>query len=137
MKVIAFEEHYKMPAIAQANKAHPIEQIYDTWKQLGRFPGDPSLGVPPGIYALDDKRIAAMDAAGIGFRSFPTQYRVPRNWSRHWDLSWLDNQMMPHMRQSPVIRTDFGALQHYQCAIPKRRSRNSSALSVNWALSAH
>jgi hypothetical protein len=29
MKVIAFEEHYKIPAIAQANKAHPIEQIYE------------------------------------------------------------------------------------------------------------
>jgi uncharacterized protein len=65
MKVIAFEEHYKTHAIAQANKANPIEQTYDTWKQLGRFPGDPALGVPPGIYALDDKRIAAMDAAGI------------------------------------------------------------------------
>jgi uncharacterized protein len=65
MKVIAFEEHYKIPAIAQANKANPIEQIYETWKKLGQFPGDPSLGVPPGIYALDDKRIAAMDEAGI------------------------------------------------------------------------
>lgn len=65
MKVIAFEEHYKTPAIAQANKAHSIEQSYDTWKHLGLFPGDPSLGVPPGIYALDDTRIAAMDASGI------------------------------------------------------------------------
>ena len=36
MKVIAFEEHYKTHAIAQANKANPIEQTYDTWKQLGR-----------------------------------------------------------------------------------------------------
>ncbi len=65
MKVIAFEEHYKTPAIAQANSAHPIEQVYHTWQKLGRFPGDPSQGVPPGIYDLDDKRIAAMDAAGI------------------------------------------------------------------------
>ncbi|HTU50695.1 MAG TPA: amidohydrolase family protein [Acidobacteriaceae bacterium] len=65
MKVIAFEEHYKIPAIAQANKANPIEQIYDTWNKLGRFPGDPSKGVPPDIYDLDEKRIAAMDAAGI------------------------------------------------------------------------
>jgi uncharacterized protein len=65
MKVIAFEEHYKTPAIAQANKAHPIEQVYDTWKKSGRFPGDASQGVPPGIYDLGDKRIAAMDAAGI------------------------------------------------------------------------
>jgi predicted TIM-barrel fold metal-dependent hydrolase len=65
MKVIAFEEHYKTRAIAQANSAHPIEQVYNTWQKLGRFPGDPSQGVPPGIYDLDDKRIAAMDAAGI------------------------------------------------------------------------
>ncbi len=65
MKVIAFEEHYKTPAIAQANKANPIEQIYDRWNKLGRFPGDPSQGIPHGIYDLDEKRIAAMDSAGI------------------------------------------------------------------------
>ena len=63
MKVIAFEEHYKIPAIAQANKDNPIEQIYEKWQKLGRFPGNPSQGVPPGIYDLDEKRIAAMDAA--------------------------------------------------------------------------
>jgi hypothetical protein len=33
MKVIAFEEHYKLPAIAQANKDHPIEQVYDAWEK--------------------------------------------------------------------------------------------------------
>jgi hypothetical protein len=65
MKVIAFEEHYKTPAIAQANKANPIELIYDKWHSLGRFPGDPSEGIPHGIYNLGDKRIAEMDAAGI------------------------------------------------------------------------
>jgi uncharacterized protein len=65
MKVIAFEEHYKTRAIAQANKNNPIEKVYNTWNSLGRFPGDPSQGVPAGIYDLDDKRVAAMDAAGI------------------------------------------------------------------------
>jgi predicted TIM-barrel fold metal-dependent hydrolase len=65
MKVVAFEEHYKTHAIAEANKANPIEQVYEMWQKLGRFPGDPSRGVPPGIYDLDDKRIAAMDEAGI------------------------------------------------------------------------
>jgi uncharacterized protein len=49
----------------EANKSHPIEQVYDKWRQLGRFPGDPSEGVPRGIYDLDEKRIAVMDAAGI------------------------------------------------------------------------
>jgi hypothetical protein len=65
MKVIAFEEHYKTHAIAQANKAHPIEQVYTQWQQVGRYMGDPSEGIPPGIYDLGEKRIAAMDAAGI------------------------------------------------------------------------
>lgn len=65
MKVIAFEEHYKTHAIHQANKAHPIEQIYDRWNKLGRFVADPSRGIPTGIFDLDDKRVAAMDAAGI------------------------------------------------------------------------
>jgi hypothetical protein len=50
MKVIAFEEHYKIPA--EANKANPIEQIYERWQKLGRFPGDPSQGLPPGIYDI-------------------------------------------------------------------------------------
>ncbi len=65
MKVIAFEEHYKTRAIAQANKNNPIEQIYHKWHELGRFPGDLSEGVPHGIYDLDEKRIAVMDEAGI------------------------------------------------------------------------
>jgi predicted TIM-barrel fold metal-dependent hydrolase len=65
MKIIAFEEHYKTPAIARANKNHPAEQVYAEWQKVGRWLGDPALGVPPGIYDLGDKRIAAMDAAGI------------------------------------------------------------------------
>ena len=32
MKVIAFEEHHKIPA--EANKANPIEQIHETWQKL-------------------------------------------------------------------------------------------------------
>ena len=44
MKVIAFEEHQKIPA--EANKANPIEQIHETWQKLDS-PGDPAQGVPP------------------------------------------------------------------------------------------
>jgi predicted TIM-barrel fold metal-dependent hydrolase len=65
VKVIAFEEHYNTCAIRQADKDNPIEQIYDEWRKLGRFSGDPSQGFPPGIFDLGEKRIAAMDAAGI------------------------------------------------------------------------
>jgi uncharacterized protein len=65
MKVIAFEEHYKTPAIAQANKNHPSEAVYAQWHKVGRYLGDASQGISPGIYDLGDKRIAAMDAAGI------------------------------------------------------------------------
>jgi hypothetical protein len=79
MKVIAFEEHYKIHAIAQANKDNPIEQIYEKWQQLGRFPGNPSQGVPPGIYDLDDKRIAAMDGSMKAARQCFDQMPIDEN----------------------------------------------------------
>ena len=67
MKIIAFEEHFKPPAIHQANKKakNPVEQAYDTISKSGHFVEDPKTGFPAGIYDLGEGRIAAMDDAGI------------------------------------------------------------------------
>jgi uncharacterized protein len=65
MKVIGFEEHYKLPAIQEANRDNPGELVYDVWKKAGRFKTDAQGGWPAGIYDLGEGRIAAMDAAGI------------------------------------------------------------------------
>ena len=67
MKIIAFEEHFKLPAIHQANKKanDPVEQAYDTISKSGHFVHDPKTGFPAGIYDLGEGRIAAMDEAGI------------------------------------------------------------------------
>jgi hypothetical protein len=65
VKVIGFEEHYKLPAIQAANRDNPGELVYDVWKKAGRFETDAQGGWPAGIYDLGEGRIAAMDAAGI------------------------------------------------------------------------
>jgi uncharacterized protein len=67
MKIIAFEEHFKLPSIHQANKKvnDPVEQAYDTISKSGHFVHDPKTGFPAGIYDLGEGRIAAMDEAGI------------------------------------------------------------------------
>jgi uncharacterized protein len=67
MKIIAFEEHFKLPAIHEANKKanDPVEQAYDTISKAGHFIHDPKTGFPAGIYDLGEGRIAAMDDAGI------------------------------------------------------------------------
>jgi hypothetical protein len=87
MKVIAFEEHYKIPAIAQANKDNPIEQIYEKWQKLGRFPGNPSQGVPPASTISTRSGLLRWTRLESMFRFFPTLYRVRRNWSWPFDLT--------------------------------------------------
>ena len=57
MKIIAFEEHYTLPAIADANPNSP-RKLLDESKGGRGWP-------PPGIEDLGEGRIAAMDAAGI------------------------------------------------------------------------
>jgi predicted TIM-barrel fold metal-dependent hydrolase len=69
MKVIAFEEHYGLPAIYEAAiKANdPYALVLEALKKAGHFPvpADPKVGFPAGIYDLSDGRLAAMDDAGI------------------------------------------------------------------------
>jgi uncharacterized protein len=57
MKIIAFEEHYTLPAIADAHPNSP-RKLFDVSRGGGGWP-------PPGIEDLGEGRIAAMDAAGI------------------------------------------------------------------------
>lgn len=65
MKVIGFEEHYKLPAISEAHR----KDAAGSGMQLLRKAGYGSTGAegewPPGVNDLGTGRIAAMDAAGI------------------------------------------------------------------------
>jgi hypothetical protein len=64
MKIIGFEEHWVLPAIAEANPNSP-RKLFDTMRS-GRFEdSDADGGWPTGIPDLGEHRIAAMDAAGI------------------------------------------------------------------------
>ncbi|MDA8306252.1 MAG: amidohydrolase family protein [Deltaproteobacteria bacterium] len=58
MKIIGFEEHYKFPAIYEANKNNPVELLYELSRKAGHL-------TDAGIYDLGEGRIAAMDAAGL------------------------------------------------------------------------
>ena len=78
MKIIALEEHFKLPSIHQANKKvnDPVEQAYDTISKSGHFVHDPKTGFPAGIYDLGEGRIAAMDDAGIDVQTSRTLRRA-------------------------------------------------------------
>src|SRR5580698_4846775 len=67
MKIIAFEEHYGLPAIFEAAKKanDPYAQVLEAMRKSGQFPDDSKTGFPAGIYDLAEGRIAAMDDAGI------------------------------------------------------------------------
>jgi predicted TIM-barrel fold metal-dependent hydrolase len=69
MKIIAFEEHYGLPAIYEAAKKanDPYLEVLEALKKAGHFPvpDDPKAGFPAGIYDLGEGRIAAMDDVGI------------------------------------------------------------------------
>ena len=65
MKVIGFEEHYKLPAISEEHQKEAITSAMDLLKQAGYGGPGPQGEWPPGINDLGEGRIAAMDAAGI------------------------------------------------------------------------
>ena len=62
MKIIAFEEHYVLPAIAEANPNSP-RKLFDDMRG-GRFENSDG-GWPTGSLDIGEGRVAAMDAAGI------------------------------------------------------------------------
>jgi hypothetical protein len=66
MKVIGFEEHYVLPALFQALPNSMFKVLFDALKDTGRFgAADPQSGLLAGVGDLGERRIAAMDAAGI------------------------------------------------------------------------
>jgi hypothetical protein len=67
MKIIAFEEHYGLPAIHEAatKSNDPYAMVLERMKKSGQFSGDSKTGFPTGIFDLGAGRIALMDAAGI------------------------------------------------------------------------
>jgi hypothetical protein len=51
MKIIAFEEHYGLPAVNEAAKKEndPYAQVEETMRKSGHFHEDPKTGFPAGI----------------------------------------------------------------------------------------
>jgi uncharacterized protein len=64
MKIIGFEEHYLLPAIAEANPNSP-HKLFDAMTNARFGDTDPQRRWPADISDLGEGRIAAMDAAGI------------------------------------------------------------------------
>jgi hypothetical protein len=90
MKIIAFEEHFKLPSIHQANKKanDPVELAYDTMIKSGRLVEDPKTGFPAGILDAAHARSAAPHPAKFRRfrdRSWLVRFRspLPRQLSRH------------------------------------------------------
>lgn len=65
MKIIGFEEHYKLPAISEANPNEVFKSGIEMLKKAGWGDTDPHGEWPAGICDLGEDRVAAMDAAGI------------------------------------------------------------------------
>lgn len=65
MKVIGFEEHYKLPAIGEAHRNDRPGSATELLTSAGYGSPGAEGEWPPGINDLGDGRIAAMDAAGI------------------------------------------------------------------------
>lgn len=65
MKVIGFEEHYKLPAVAEEHQKQGPDAATGLLKEAGYGSPGPEGEWPPGINDLGEGRIAAMDAAGV------------------------------------------------------------------------
>ena len=81
MKIIAFEEHYKLPAIhdAQRKMNDRVLLAYDQMAKSGHLVGDPKTGFPAGIYDLGEGRIALMDESGIDVQILSHTVPGPEN----------------------------------------------------------
>ena len=82
MKVIGFEEHYKLPAISEEHQKEAITSAMDLLKQAGYGGPGPQGEWPPGINDVGEGRISAMDAAGIDVQILSHSVPAQRFWSR-------------------------------------------------------
>jgi uncharacterized protein len=68
MKTIAIEEHFKLPAIIEANAEGAQERAFKLFGSTGIYTTGSEGEVPAGVLDLGSKRLAAMDAGGIDFQ---------------------------------------------------------------------
>jgi len=79
MKVIGFEEHYKLAAISEEHRNEGSTSATALLKAAGFGSADPQADWPPGIFDLGEGRIAAMDAAGIDMQILSHTVPGPEN----------------------------------------------------------
>lgn len=65
MKTIAIEEHFKIPAIIDANSGGAQEKAFRLFGSTGIYTTGDEGEVPAGVLDLGSKRLAAMDLGGI------------------------------------------------------------------------
>ena len=65
MKTIAIEEHFKIPAIIEANSGGAQEKAFKLFGSTGIYSTGEDGEVPAGSLDIGTKRLAAMDAGGI------------------------------------------------------------------------
>jgi uncharacterized protein len=65
MKTIAIEEHFKIPAINEANSGGAQEKAFKLFGSTGIYSTGEDGEVPAGSFDIGLKRLAAMDASGI------------------------------------------------------------------------
>jgi len=108
VRVIGFEEHYKLPAISEEHRNQGSTSAIDLLRAAGYGGAGPQGEWPPGIYDLGAGRIAAMDAAGIDVQILSHSVPGPET-----------------LKPSASIPTGSAASPRCRCA-PRRRPRPNS-----------
>jgi hypothetical protein len=118
MKIIAFEEHYTLPAIADAHPNSP-RKLFDESRGGSGWP-------PPGIEDLGEGRISAMDAAGIDVQILSRTTRSPtwkpagNSWSR-----CLSRRRTRRRSPTPTPSVFFGSNDRIDLPIQAQRASPS------------
>ena len=83
MKTIAIEEHFKIPAIIEANSSGAQEKAFKLFGSTGIYSTGEDGEVPAGSFDIGLKRLAAMDAGESMFR-FCLSINPPRKtWNQN------------------------------------------------------
>jgi hypothetical protein len=94
MKTIAIEEHFKIPAINEANSGGAQEKAFKLFGSTGIYSTGEDGEVPAGSFDIGLKRLAAMDAGGIDVQGSVSQSTrhgkpgtsTPQSWLR-WPMT--------------------------------------------------